>query len=87
MRMDIQVLAPESPLLREPPVSGNQGTVQLGLGRTLATLALTGLLFGYLMTWMEDLKRVHRLEAEPTPPSKVITKQEAWQRIYQRSSR
>jgi hypothetical protein len=45
---------------------------------------LTGLLLVYLVAWIQDLQRVRNLEAEPTPPSKVITKYEAWNRIYTR---
>ncbi len=50
----------------------------------LGKLLLTGLLLTYLVGWVQDLQRIRRLEAEPTPPSKVITKYEAWRRIHPR---
>ena len=53
-------------------------------GWVLEKLMLTGLLLVYLVAWIQDLQRVRHLEAEPTPPSKVITKYEAWNRIYTR---
>jgi hypothetical protein len=56
-------------------------------GWVLSRLALTGLLLAYLAGWLQDFKRVRSLEAEPTPPSKVITKYEAWERIYPRPER
>lgn len=52
--------------------------------RFLAKLVLVGLLLTYLVGLVQDFQRIRRLEAEPTPPFKVITKYEAWQRIYPR---
>ncbi len=54
-------------------------------GRILAKLVLVGLVLTYLVGWVQDFQRIRRLEAEPTPPSKVITKYEAWERIYPRT--
>lgn len=56
-------------------------------GWVLSRLVLTGLLLVYLAGWLQDLQRVRSLEAEPTPPSKVITKYQAWERIYPRLDR
>lgn len=56
-------------------------------GWVLGKLVLTGLLLVYLAGWLQDFQRVRGLEAEPTPPSKVITKYEAWERIYPRPDR
>jgi hypothetical protein len=56
-------------------------------GWTLAKLVLTGLLLAHVVGWVHDFQRIQRLEAEPTPPSKVITKNEAWQRNYTRQAR
>ena len=56
-------------------------------GRVLGKLALAGLLLVYLAGWLQDYQRILSLEAEPTPPSKVITKYEAWERIYPRPYR
>lgn len=53
-------------------------------GPILGKLMLTGLLLVYLVAWIQDLDRLRHLEAEPSPPSKVITKYEAWNRIYPR---
>ncbi len=48
----------------------------------LGKLLLTGLLLTYLVGWVQDFQRIRRLEAEPTPPYKVISKNEAWRRIH-----
>jgi hypothetical protein len=50
-------------------------------------LMLTWLLLVYLLGWVHEFKRIQGLEAEPTPPSKVISKHEAWNRIYPRPNR
>lgn len=50
----------------------------------IGKLMLTALLLVYLVAWIQDLQRLRHLEAEPTPPFKVITKYEAWNRIYPR---
>jgi hypothetical protein len=51
-------------------------------GWTLGKFVLAGLLLMYLVGWAQDYQRVRRLEAEPAPPVKIITKYQAWQRIY-----
>lgn len=58
-------------------------------GWVLGKLVLSGLLVTYLVGWIQDFQRIRRLEAGPTPASKVITisKNEAWQRIYSRPAR
>jgi hypothetical protein len=51
-------------------------------------IILAGLLVTYLIGVVQDFQRVRDLRAEPSPLSKtVITKNEAWQRIYARSLR
>jgi hypothetical protein len=50
----------------------------------LGKLMLTGMLLVYFLGWIQDFQRLRHLEAEPTPPSKVITKYEAWNRVYLR---
>lgn len=78
----------EISLLRDLPAAPRrQPILPLRAGRILGKLVLVGLLLTYLVGWVQDLQRVHQLEAEPTPPAKVITKYEAWQRIYQRPAR
>ncbi len=62
-------------------------TVWFRLGGSLGKLVLTGILLVYLVGWVQDFQRVRHLEAEPTPPSKVIGKYEAWERIYPRPNR
>ena len=72
------------PLLRELPTASSTLAGPLRAGWVLGKLVLAGLLLTYLVGWAQDLQRVRRLEAEPTPPAKVITKHEAWQRIHSR---
>jgi len=55
---------------------------------TLTQIVLAGLLGAYLVGMVQDFQRVRDLRAEPSPLSKIIiTKNEAWQRIYPRSVR
>jgi hypothetical protein len=51
-------------------------------GWTVSKILMAGLLMVYLVGWANDLQRLISLEAEPSPPSKVITKFQAWERIY-----
>jgi hypothetical protein len=54
----------------------------------MTQLALGGLLISYLLGMVQDFQRVRDLRAEPSALSKVIiTKHEAWQRIYPRPIR
>jgi len=49
----------------------------------LTQIVMAGLLVTYLVGIVQDFQRVRDLRAEPSPPSKIIiTKNEAWQRIY-----
>lgn len=64
------------------PVASRPMAVWIRPGWLLGKLLLLGLLLTYLVGWVHDFQRIRRLEAEPTPPSKVITKFEAWDRIY-----
>ncbi len=48
----------------------------------LGKLVLAGLLVMYAVGWVRDIERVGRLEADAPPPFKVITKYQAWDRIY-----
>ena len=57
-------------------------TVWLRSSWLLGKLLLTGLLLTYLVGWVQDFQRISRLEAEPSPPYKVISKNEAWRRIH-----
>jgi len=50
-------------------------------GLAVSKILVAGLLAAYLLTWAQDLHRLHTLEAEPSPPSKVISKYEVWDRI------
>jgi len=70
--------------LAAPPATNSPLVGWIRPGWILAKLVLTGLLLAHLVGWVHDFQRIQRLEAEPTPPSKVITKNEAWQRIYSR---
>jgi hypothetical protein len=73
--------------LAAPPASDSTLVVWFRPGWILGRLVLTGLLLTYLVGWVHDFQRIRQLEAEPTPPSKVITKNEAWQRIYSHPAR
>lgn len=73
--------------LAAPPAPTSLPADWLRPGLVLGKLVVTGLLLTYLVGWVHDFQRIRRLEAEPTPPSKVITKNEAWQRIYSRPAR
>ena len=54
----------------------------------MTQLVLGGLLVTYLVGMVQDFQRVRDLRAEPSSLSKiVITKHEAWQRIYPRPIR
>ncbi len=49
----------------------------------LTQIILAGLLFMYLVGVVQDFQRVRDLRAQPPTLSKIIiTKNEAWQRIY-----
>jgi hypothetical protein len=51
-------------------------------GWAVVRIAMLGLLATYLVGWAQDLQRLSRLEAEPSPPLiKIISKHEAWLRI------
>ncbi len=83
MPIDTTIEEAQFELVAPPPTdSPLLGRIRPGL--TLGKLVLTGLLLMYLVGWLHDFERIRRLKAEPTPPSKVITKNEAWQRIYSR---
>jgi hypothetical protein len=87
MLIETRIAEVEIPLVQEFPAGHDLLTAPFRSGWTIGAIVLAGLLLTYLVTWVEDLRRVSRLEAEPTPPSKVITRNEAWQRIYQRPTR
>lgn len=71
--------------LAAPPAPNSAPVDWIRQGWILAKLAMTALLLWYLASWIHDFQRIQGLEAEPTPPFKVITKSEAWQRIYSRA--
>jgi hypothetical protein len=80
-------ISPTEISLGPPAVPARIRKASFRPGWVLRRLALTGLLLVYLAGWFQDLQRVRSLEAEPTPPSKVITKYQAWERIYPRPDR
>jgi hypothetical protein len=73
--------------LSSPPAVNGSHVVRFHAGWALGKLLLMGLVLMYFVGWIQDLQRIRGLEAEPTPPSKVITKYEAWERIYPRLPR
>lgn len=57
-------------------------------GWAICRIVMVGLLATYLIGWVQDLQRLSRLEAEPSPPLiKIISKHEAWLRIHPRPPR
>ncbi len=79
------VVAEAEASLVDPLAARGPLAITLRAGWILGKLVLAGLLATYLVGWMQDFQRVRRLTAVPTPPFKIITKYEAWQRIYRRS--
>lgn len=68
--------------LSDPPANM---AVRARIGWALTQMLLAGLLLTYVVGMVQDVQRVRDLRAEPTASSKiVITKNEAWQRIYSR---
>ncbi len=85
--MPVETSVEQAPFrLAAPPTSTSTLADWLHQGRILLKLALTALLLWNLAGWVHDFQRIQRLEAEPAPPYKVITKNEAWQRIYTRTT-
>ncbi len=84
MLVETTIERPEISLAGPPPADTSLGT-RPRPSRILAKLVLVGLVLTYLVAWVQDFQRIRRLKAEPTPPSKVITKYEAWERIYPRT--
>lgn len=75
------------PLLRDLPATPSSSMSTLRAGWVLGKFVLAGLLLIYLAGWAQDFERVRRLQAEPVPQFKVISKYQAWQRIYRAASR
>ena len=87
MSIEFALTQVETALVRLPDTPANVavsprawwGTTQIVLGALLLT---------YLVGMVQDFQRVRDLRAEPSALSKVIiTKHEAWQRIYPRPIR
>lgn len=73
--------------LADLPAARSPLLLPLRAGWILGKFVLAGLLLTYLVGWAQDLHRVRRLEAEPPPPLKVITKYQAWERIHRPAAR
>lgn len=69
------------------PAARNPLALPLRAGWILGKCVLAGLLLMYLVGWAQDFARVRELKAEPAPPLKIITKYQAWQRIYRPTNR
>ena len=82
--MPIETTVEEIQFSLAPPSTQKTSTLMdwIHQGWILTKLAMTGLLLWHMASWAHDFQRIQHLEAEPTPPFKVITKNEAWQRIY-----
>ena len=75
------------PGLRDFPAARNPLALPSRAGWILGKCVLAGLLLMYLVGWAQDFERVRRLEAEPAPPLRIITKYQAWDRIYRAPAR
>ena len=69
------------------PDTQNSREVSIRSGWIFAMFGAVVLLAYLMVGWVHDFQRIRSLEAEPSPPSKVITKTQAWQQIYSRSAR
>ena len=55
---------------------------------SLTQIVLGGLLLTYLLGWVQDFERVRDLRVEPSlSPKVIITKNQAWERVYSRKAR
>jgi len=77
---------PEEERLSEHP-AGWRPAGRFHPGWAVSKIVMVGILLAYLAGWAQDLHRLRRLEAEPPPPFKVITKQQAWRLIHPRPVR
>lgn len=75
----VQIASPDAPLSMDGLRLG--WTAWLRTGWTVSKILLAGLLVTYFLAWGQDLQRLRSLEAEPSPPFKVITKYEVWERV------
>ena len=87
MLYETTIAEAQIPGLRDFPAARNPLALPFRAGWILGKVVLAGLLLMYLVGWAQDFERVHRLEAEPAPPLKIITKYQAWQRIYRAQTR
>jgi len=87
--MSIEVTLPRiETTFANPPKAPASLAVQPRTWWPLTQVVLAGLLLTYLFGMVQDIQRVRDLRAEPPASSKiVITKNEAWQRIYSRPVR
>ena len=69
------------------PAVNRTRTIRLRAGLFLGRLVIAGLLVTYFVALVQDFQRIRRLEAEPTRPSKVISKYQAWERVHPRPVR
>jgi hypothetical protein len=87
MLYETTITEAQIPGLRDFPAARNPLALPLRAGWILGKFVLAGLLLMYLVGWVQDFERVRRLEAEPAPPLKIISKYQAWQRIYRAPTR
>ncbi len=74
--VEAQIRLADLTAIRTPP------SVLLRAWWDLGKLVLAGLLVLYALGWVRDIERVSLLRAEAPPPFTVITKYQAWDRIY-----
>ncbi len=87
MSIEYTLSRTESTLVKFPEATAN--LTQARRWWTLVQLVLAGLLLSYIVGAIQDVQRVRDLRAEPSSLARiiVITKNEAWQRIYPRPTR
>ncbi len=87
MLYETTITEAQIPGLQDFPAARNPLALPARAAWILGKCVLAGLLVLYLAGWAQDFQRVSRLQAEPAPPLKIITKYQAWQRIYRAPSR
>ena len=87
MLYETTITETQLPGLTDFPAARNPLALPLRTVWALGKFVLVGLLLMYLVGWAQDFERVRRLEAEPAPPLKIISKYQAWERIYRAPTR
>ncbi|HSB79677.1 MAG TPA: hypothetical protein VLM91_12910 [Candidatus Methylomirabilis sp.] len=87
MLYETTITEAQIPGFQDFPAARNPLALPLRAGWILGKCVLAGLLLMYLVGWAQDFERVRGLKAEAAPPLKIITKYQAWERIYRPATR